>query len=241
MFGVAVFGVAVLASGIAAVAGFGIGSLLTPLLALQYGMKTAVAAVSVPHLIATGLRLSKLRHDVDRHGLFSFGGINAAGSLLGALVHVWVNNPILSIVLGFLLVFAGGVGFLGYTHRMRFGKTATWLAGMVSGAFGGLVGNQGGIRAAAMLGLGLQGPPFVATATAIGIVVDAVRMPVYFVTGSDQILRAWPTILPAILGVVLGTVGGERVLRKIPEKLFRRVVSAILLLVGVFLLVTRSR
>jgi len=123
---------------------------------------------------------------------------------------------------------------------MRFGKTAAWLAGMLSGTLGGLVGNQGGIRAAAMFGLGLQGPSFVATATVIGIVVDAVRMPVYFVTGSEQIRRAWPAILPAILGVLLGTVGGERVLRKIPERLFRRVVSAILLLVGVLLLLTRS-
>jgi uncharacterized membrane protein YfcA len=36
----------------------------------------------------------------------------------------------------------------------------------------------------------------------------------------------------------LGTVAGERVLRRIPEKGFRRVVSAILLVVGVYLLVT---
>jgi hypothetical protein len=38
-----------LAGGIAAVSGFGIGSLLTPVLALQIGTKLAVAAVAVPH------------------------------------------------------------------------------------------------------------------------------------------------------------------------------------------------
>ena len=56
---------------------------------------------------------------------------------------------------------------------MRFGGRTAWLAGALSGAFGGLVGNQGGIRSAAMLGLGVQGPAFVATATAIGIAVLA--------------------------------------------------------------------
>ena len=41
-----VFAVAVIAGATAAVAGFGIGSLLTPLIALRYGMTAAVAAVA---------------------------------------------------------------------------------------------------------------------------------------------------------------------------------------------------
>lgn len=46
-----------LAGAIASVSGFGIGSLLTPLLAARHGAKVAVAAVSIPHLTATALRL----------------------------------------------------------------------------------------------------------------------------------------------------------------------------------------
>ena len=237
MFNVAVVFVAVLASGIASIAGFGIGSLLTPLLAVQYGMKTAVVAVAGPHLIATALRFWKLRRDVDRSVLLGFGALNAVGALIGALVHIWVNNPILSVVLGILLIFAGITGVLGYADRMRFGKTSVWLAGAISGAFGGLVGNQGGIRSAAMLGLGIQGPAFVATATAIGIAVDAARMPVYLVTESSQIFRALPAVVAATAGVIAGTVAGEHILRRIPEKLFHRVVSAILLALGIYLLI----
>jgi uncharacterized membrane protein YfcA len=226
VFNIAVAVVASLAAGIASIAGFGIGSLLTPLVASQYGMKTAVGAVAVPHLIATVLRFWRLRSEVDRRIFFGFGLMNAAGSLAGALIHVWVDNPILAKVLGILLVFAGVIGVFGYADQMRFSRRTAWIAGVVSGAFGGLVGNQGGIRSAAMLGLGVQGPAFVATATAIGIAVDAVRMPIYFATGSAKILGAWPAIVAGIIGVVLGTLAGERVLRRIPEKLFRRVVSA---------------
>jgi uncharacterized membrane protein YfcA len=241
LFNIAVALVAFLAGGIASVAGFGIGSLLTPLVASQYGMKTAVSAIAIPHFIATVLRFCRLRRDVDRRVLLGFGIINATGSLFGALVHVWVNNPILAIVLGILLVFAGIIGLLGYADRMRFGRGAARLAGGVSGAFGGLVGNQGGIRSAAMLGLGVQGPAFVATATATGIMVDAVRMPVYFITEHKRMFSAWPVIIAAIIGVVLGTLVGERQLRKIPEKAFRRTVSAILLAVGVYLLTSSPR
>ena len=241
MFNIAIVLVATLASGIASISGFGIGSLLTPLVASEYGMTTAVGAVAIPHLIATVLRFWRLRSDVDGRVFVGFGLMNAAGSLAGALVHVRVNNPILTIVLGILLVFAGIIGVLGYADRMRFGRRTAWIAGALSGAFGGLVGNQGGIRSAAMLGLGVQGPAFVATATAIGIAVDAVRMPVYFASESAKIFRAWPAIAAGAAGVVFGALVGERLLRRIPEKLFRRVVSAILLAIGAYLLATSSR
>ncbi|MCU1263651.1 MAG: hypothetical protein JWO80_6536 [Bryobacterales bacterium] len=241
VFNIVVAVVAAVAGGIASIAGFGIGSLLTPLLASHYGMKTAVGAVAIPHLIATVLRFWRLRADVDRRVFLGFGLMNAAGSLAGALIHVWVDNPMLTVVLGVLLVFAGLIGVLGYADRLRFGGGAAWLAGALSGAFGGLVGNQGGIRSAAMLGLGVRGPAFVATATAIGIAVDAVRMPVYFATESARIFSAWPAIVAGVVGVVFGTVAGVRVLRRIPEQLFRRVVSGILLGVGGYLLVMSRR
>jgi uncharacterized membrane protein YfcA len=61
--------IAVVAGAIAAVAGFGIGSLLTPLLALQTGTKLAVAAIAVPHLAGTALRFWRLRRHVDRRVL----------------------------------------------------------------------------------------------------------------------------------------------------------------------------
>jgi uncharacterized membrane protein YfcA len=238
MFSILVAVVAALAAGIASIAGFGIGSLLTPLLASRYDMKTAVGAVAIPHVIATVLRFWRLRVDVDWKVLRGFGVMNAVGALLGALIHTRVNSPVLSMVLGILLVFAGSLGLLGYADRMRFGKTTAWIAGAVSGVFGGLVGNQGGIRSAAMLGLGVEGPAFVATATAIGIAVDAVRMPIYFATESTQIFRAWPAIVAGVIGVVFGTLVGERILRRIPQRIFRRIVSAILVCVGIYLLAT---
>src|SRR5262245_64331561 len=92
--------VAVLAGSIASLSGFGIGSLLTPLLAVRVGTKLAVAAVSVPHLTATALRFWLLRQHVDRRLLWSFGLMSAAGGLGGALLHAYADNPALTIVFG---------------------------------------------------------------------------------------------------------------------------------------------
>jgi uncharacterized membrane protein YfcA len=227
---------AILAGGIASVAGFGIGSILTPLLAVGVGTKLAVAAVSVPHLIATALRFALIREHVDKRVFLSFGITSAAGGLIGALLHAKFSGAVLSYILGALLVFAGGMGITGWSRQLRFEGAAAWIAGALSGVFGGLVGNQGGIRSAAMLGMRVSKESFVATATAIALLVDAARMPVYAAMQARQVVDIWPVLLFAIIGVVAGTIAGERVLRRTPESLFRRVVSFIILALGISLL-----
>ncbi|HJT17755.1 MAG TPA: TSUP family transporter, partial [Thermoanaerobaculia bacterium] len=79
--------VAFIAGAIASVAGFGIGSILTPLLGWSVGVKLAVAAVSIAHVTGTAVRFWTLRHRVDRRVLQTFGVMSAGGGLLGALLH----------------------------------------------------------------------------------------------------------------------------------------------------------
>ena len=226
----------ILAGAIASIVGFGIGSVLTPLFAVRLGTQLAVAAVSIPHLFATALRFWRLRAHVNRRVLVSFGITSAAGGLVGALLHSYASNRSLAIVFGVLLLFVGLSELTGLARHMRFGGPVAWLAGAISGVFGGLVGNQGGIRSAALLGFDLDRQAFVATATAIGLVVDGARMPVYFATQTAAIARVWPLVLIATVGTLAGTVLGVRTLRRIPETVFRRVVAILLLLLGTYML-----
>jgi len=216
---------AVVAGAIASVAGFGIGSTLTPTLAAKLGTKLAVAAVSIPHLVGTILRFVLIREHVNKRVLIRFGITSALGGLVGALIHARFSSTVLSYILGALLIFAGATGVTGLASRLRFGRRTAWLAGAASGIFGGLVGNQGGIRSAALLGFDIEREAFVATATAIALVVDAARMPVYFVTEAHQLAQVWNYLALGTLGVVIGTAVGQRVLVRIPEKVFRRIVS----------------
>jgi uncharacterized membrane protein YfcA len=238
LFGVLLAAVAVIAGGVAAVAGFGIGSLLTPTLALATGTKLAVAAISIPHLVGTAQRFWMLRRHVDRRVLWSFGVTSAIGGLLGALAHTRTSSRALAAVFGVLLIIAGVTELTGWIEHVRWGRRAAWVAGAVSGALGGMVGNQGGIRTAAMLGFHVPKEAFVATATAIALFVDAARMPVYLATQWRDILGVWPLVLSATAGVVIGTTFGRHVLGRLPPHTFRRAIAVLLVLLGLYMTIT---
>ena len=216
--------------------GFGIGSILTPVLALRVGTKLAVAATAIPHFVGTAQRFWILRRHVDRRVLVGFGIASAAGGLAGALLHARAPSRSLSVVFGALLLLAGLSELTGWIARVRWGRRAAWIAGALSGALGGLVGNQGGIRSASMLGFDVPKESFVATATAVGLFVDLARLPVYLATQGREILGIAPLLLVAVLGVILGTLLGTRFLRRVPERAFRRVVAVLLLLLGIYMI-----
>lgn len=227
---------AIFSAAIASITGFGIGSIMTPLLNLQVELKVAVALVSIPHFVATVERFWRLRKNVDRKVILSFGITSAAGGLFGAYLNTRFASPFLTIIFGCLLIFAGITGVTGLAQKMRFGKTFSWVAGFFSGAFGGLVGNQGGIRAAAMLTFGLSPASFVATSTAVGVIVDLARMPIYLASESAEIFSHGKLIIWATIGVTIGTLLGIHVLSRLPKDLFQKMVSGLILLLGIAML-----
>jgi uncharacterized protein len=220
------------AAAIASITGFGIGSLLTPTFGLRVTTNVAVAAVSIPHLIGTAVRFWSMRESVDRRVLITFGLTSAAGGLAGALLQRWTSSPWLTIVFGAVLLFVSASELTGLARRMRFRGPAAWIAGALSGLLGGLIGNQGGIRSAALLGFDVPKASFVASATAVGLIVDGARMPVYLITMGNDILAIWHLVAIATASVVIGTLFGRRLLDRIPETQFRRIVAGLLGLLG---------
>lgn len=235
-FLVALFGIAVLGGATAAVTGFGIGSLLTPFMASRFGMTVAIAAVAIPHALATALRCWRLRREIDWSVMRGFGVLSAAGGLAGALLYARFSNRTLTVVLAVLLFATAVAGLTNWTRRIRMGSTGAGALGVASGLFGGLAGNQGGLRAAALLVFGLTPIAFVATSTATGLIVDAARLPIYLWRSSGDVGRVAIPVVVASVGVIAGTLAGERVLLGMSVDRFRIVVSILIGLLGVWLL-----
>ncbi len=235
------FFIALFAGAVAAVSGFGIGSILTPYLAMQMDMKIAVAAATIPHFIATAVRFWTLRKHVRRSIFGHFGVLSAVGGVFGASLHNSATNPVLKMIFALLLIFAGISGITGLNQRVHLGKKSGWFAGALSGVFGGMVGNQGGIRSAALLAFNLEKEQFVATATAVALVVDLARMPVYLMVQKPVIAEQIPLICILTGGCLVGTILGGKIFSKVPADMFRIMVSSMILLLGVVVLFAPGR
>lgn len=236
------FLLAVLALGLfsgatASIVGFGIGSLLTPLFATRIGTSLAVAAVTLPHLFATALRCYRLRRDINVAVLARFGLLSAAGGLGGALVFARLGPTVLTGVLGGLLVLTAVANLTGMFRRTPTEGAAVAALGLASGFFGGLAGNQGGLRSAALSAFPLTPKAFVATSTATGLLVDLARTPVYAAVAASDLIALWPPIASAAIGVLGGTLAGERILFGLTPATFRRVLAAAVGVLGVWLLI----
>ena len=235
LFQLALFATAVISSAVASVTGFGIGSLMTPLLNSQFELKLAVALVSVPHFVATTLRCYILRKEIDKQALLRFGIASAVGGLLGALAQNYCRDPILLKIFAGLLIFAGFLAATGLSRRFILPKVLSAPAGILSGVFGGMVGNQGGIRAAALLSMNLSKEAFVATSTATGVIVDLARMPVYIYTQTSELSNNWLILTSTVIASILGTYLGMNLLNRIPEKIFSRIVGITILMLGIYM------
>ena len=236
MFLAAVFVVAIVSGATAAVVGFGIGSLMTPLLAVRFGTTTAVALVTVPHAAATAVRCWRLRRHVSRAVLMRFGLLSAAGALAGALLYTRLGPGALTRALGGLLLLTAVAQLTGWASRWQPRGPMVALLGLVSGLFGGIAGNQGGLRSAALTAFGLTPVQFVATATATGLLVDAARTPVYLWHSGPVMGSLWVPIVVASAGALVGTVLGERLLLGMSPRRFGQAIGVAIGALGLWLL-----
>jgi uncharacterized membrane protein YfcA len=236
VFFVAVFIVAILSGATATVVGFGIGSMLTPLLALRFGTATAVALVTLPHAVATAVRCWRLRAHVNRPVLLRFGLLSAGGAFAGAVIYTRLGPGALTRVLGGLLLLTAVAQLTGWTSRWQPRGPVVALFGVVSGFFGGIAGNQGGLRSAALTAFALPPLGFVATATATGVLVDAARTPVYLWHSGPLLLTLWEPIGVATVGVLIGTIMGERILLGLSPRRFGQTVGWAIGALGLWML-----
>jgi uncharacterized protein len=236
MFIVAIFLAAILSGATASVVGFGIGSLLTPLLAVSFGASTAVAAVTIPHALATIVRGWRLRAHIDRDVLVRFGLLSAAGALIGALVYTSIGPTALTRILGGLLSLTAISQLTGWASRWHPQGVLVAIFGVLSGFFGGVAGNQGGLRTAALLAFRLSPIRLVATATATGVLVDLARTPVYLWHSGPELMTLWKPIGVAAIGVLAGTIMGERILLGLSPRQFGYFIAVAIGALGVWLL-----
>ncbi|MBI4319840.1 MAG: sulfite exporter TauE/SafE family protein [Chloroflexi bacterium] len=228
--------VAFIAATVATLMGFGIGTSLTPFFALVYPTHIAVTLVAVIHFLSNLLRLTLFRRHVDLGLVRRFGVLSIVGALGGSFAQGFIQSDWLKVLLGVLLLLMGGSALLPSASGWHFPRRFDQVGGLVSGALGGLLGNQGAVRGAYLANYDVPKESFIATAALIAVFIDATRIPVYLFIQWEQIALAWPVLLIATISAYVGTYLGQRLVGRVSQATFRQLVNAMIALFGLVMI-----
>jgi uncharacterized membrane protein YfcA len=93
------------------------------------------------------------------------------------------------------------------------------------------------LRAAGLSTFGLPPRSFLATSTAVALLVDLARTPVYLARTGSQLIEFLPEIALAAAGCLIGTVLGERVFLGMSRERYRLAIVFAVLCLGIWLCV----
>ncbi len=222
------------ASTLAAVAGFGGSVILLPFLVSAVGLREAIPVLTVAQLIGNASRVWFNRHELSYPviGWFSLGGIPTAA--LGGYLFASAPLPALTRLLGgFLLLMV--VWRLTKRTVPRISTRSFTLLGGVSSLISALVGSVGPLMAPFFLAHGLMRGAYIGTEAACTVVMHVTKLIAYH---RFSLLSGDNTLFGLALGSVMifGSFAGKRILDRVSERLFVRLIEVTLTVMGFYFL-----
>jgi hypothetical protein len=231
--------------------GFGLGTLLTPVFYLILGDLTlAITATAIVHLSNNIFKFGLMQKNVNWQIVIPFGLAAIPAAILGAYLISHFTDitlfqfnifgsmhsvKMINLIFGLVLIVFALIELV-KKWSIAFSKQSLLLGGLISGFFGGLSGHQGALRTAFLVKYKLEKKAFIATGIVIALVIDFVRIPVYFrETNLRELQAEWPIIALSILSAVFGAIIGKLVLKKVEFDLLTIFISLGMIIFGLAL------
>jgi len=232
--------------------GFGLGTLLMPVVAIFFPIAVAVALTAFVHLLNNLFKLAALWRDVRWPVAFKFG----VPALLATIPGAWlltrlselpgladyqlfgldaVVTPV-KLAVGLLLIVFAFAEWFSFAKKVNISARYLPWGGVLSGFFGGLSGHQGAFRSAFLLHAGLDARQFIATNAVIAALVDVTRLAVYGLNLPlllGQVDKS--LILAATAAAFAGVLAGKAGIKKVTIGLIQKLVAVMLLALGTLL------
>lgn len=226
---------ALLASTLAAVAGFGGAAVLLPAIVAVFGIREAIPILTVAQLIGNASRVWFNRRELDWRvvGWFALGAVPLG--LLGGYLFAKAPLVALTRLLGAFLLL---VVIWRHVRPKPKSFPVASFAGIGAGAsfLSALLGSVGPIMAPFFLAYGLVKGAYIGTEALSTVVMHIVKLIAYRQT-------AVLTLSAALIGLglgpvmILGSFLGKHILDRLPEKVFVAIIEGVLIVAGFLFLV----
>lgn len=233
------FIVAFISEVIGAVAGFGSSTIFLPLALFFVDFETALILVAISHLFGNLGRINFFRHGIDKKTITTFGIPSILFSFLGASIVGILSQDILKVILGIFLIIISVSFLVRPSLKVPTNRNMVMTGGGISGLITGLVGTGGALRATFLTGFNLEKTKYIATAAVIALGTDATRIPLYLTQGF--LLQYYYYYIPMLAATSIGgSYVGKKIVGKIDQNIFRKIVLIAIILVSINFIISGS-
>ncbi|MCE2846578.1 MAG: sulfite exporter TauE/SafE family protein [Sphingobacteriales bacterium] len=233
--------------------GFGLGTILSPVLMLFFPPPLAIALTGVVHFLNNLYKLILTGRHARKEIVTGFGIPAVIAALVGAWLLIRMGDAgtlysynwdgrvrevsLLSFLLGILMLTFTVIDLAPLPKRFGESPQHLLIGGLLSGFFGGLSGHQGALRSAFLVRTGLSKEQFIGSAVLVSACVDLTRLSIYY-SGMKQSLSQEhiPLLVGASLSAFAGATIGNKLLQKVTLKFVQASVTLLLGVIGLALL-----
>ncbi len=224
--------VALISEILGTVGGFGSSAIFVPLAGFFFSLQTVLALTGVLHVFSNIAKLLLFRKTIDYKIVLWIGIPSVVLVIIGAQLNSMIDLKFAELILGIFLILFSTFLLLKPLFRLTANKRNTIVSGSVAGFLAGLIGTGGAIRAMGLAAFDLEKSTFVATSAAIDLGVDLSRSVIYIYNG--YLKAEYYFLIPILLAIaVLGSWIGKKILDKVSQDNFKKMVLILLFLIGV--------
>lgn len=241
---------ALLASLLTFFSGFGLGTMLMPVMAIYFPIPVAVAMTAIVHLANNLFKLFLVGRHANKSVLVRFGLPAVVTAFAGAWVLQAASalHPIstydlggqvkqitwIKLIIGLVIAAFSALELWPRFAKLSIDQKYLPIGGALSGFFGGLSGHQGALRSMFLIKSGLSKNEFIGTNVILAVMVDVTRLLVYgtaigsltWTPGNERLIGA------ATLAAFAGAWAGKRLLDKVTLRSVQVIVGIMLGLIG---------
>jgi uncharacterized membrane protein YfcA len=220
------------ASAVGTTSGFGISTIMIPILAMALSTQEAILLVSIIHWFGNVWNLLLHRTGFDHRLVLLFGVPGVIAAFAGAYLATGVDAELLMRVLGAVLVAYAALLLAKPGFRVRPLARNAVAGGAASGFVAGLVGIGGILRGMALSAFDLTPSAYLSTAAAIGVCVDTARVIAYAAGGSHLSDRHALGLLVFLPVSLVTAVIAKRFVARLSHGAYRTVLMCCFLILG---------
>ena len=235
-----VAGVALFASIVGGVSGYGTGALMPLVLVPLVGAEPIVPIIAISALFSNSSRVTAFFSYADwrRAGIVLVMAVPTC--VLGAWGYTKLSSAGAALVIGGMLILSVPLRRLLKYHGVQFGDGGLALGALGYGVVVGGTAGSGVILLSLLMAAGVEGAGVIATDAAISIVIGVVKVSVFGLAG---VLTPQVVAFALLIGIIAlpGAFLARAFVERMPVHVHTAILDAVVLLGGVFLVVGALR